>query len=67
MTRASALEAAARSSTDALAESSQPSADRRLSDSNAAWLGKVVDGRYKTVEVIGRGGTWVWRPLVDAK
>jgi serine/threonine-protein kinase len=59
MTRASALEAAARSSTDALAESSQPSADRRLSDSNAAWLGKVVDGRYKTVEVIGRGGMGV--------
>jgi serine/threonine-protein kinase len=59
MTRASALEAAARSSTDALGESSQPSADRRLSDSNAAWLGKVVDGRYKTVEVIGRGGMGV--------
>jgi serine/threonine-protein kinase len=55
MTRASALEAAAQSasSSDAL------QVDRRLSDSNAAWLGKVVDGRYRVVEVIGRGGMGV--------
>jgi len=59
MTRASALENAARSQTDPLADSSVPSADRRLSDSNAAWLGKVVDGRYRVVEVIGRGGMGV--------
>jgi serine/threonine-protein kinase len=55
MTRASALEAAAQSasSSDAM------QIDRRLSDSNAAWLGKVVDGRYRVVEVIGRGGMGV--------
>jgi serine/threonine-protein kinase len=55
MTRASALEAAAQSasSSDAM------QVDRRLSDSNAAWLGKVVDGRYRVVEVIGRGGMGV--------
>ncbi len=34
-------------------------ADRRLSDSNQAWLGKIVDGRYKVLEVIGRGGMGV--------
>ncbi len=55
MTRASALEAAAQSasSSDAI------QVDRRLSDSNAAWLGKVVDGRYRVIEVIGRGGMGV--------
>ncbi len=30
--------------------------DRRLSASNQAWLGKIVDGRYRVIEVIGRGG-----------
>ena len=33
--------------------------DRRLSDSNQAWLGKVVDGRYRVLDVIGRGGMGV--------
>ena len=34
-------------------------ADRRLSDSNQAWMGKIVDGRYRVHEVIGRGGMGV--------
>jgi serine/threonine-protein kinase len=55
MTRASALEAAAQSASS----SDSMQIDRRLSDSNAAWLGKVVDGRYRVVEVIGRGGMGV--------
>src|SRR5258707_2201073 len=64
MTRASALDAAARSSATvenpALAETSgsdqeaPPSIDRRLSDSNQAWLGQVVDGGYRVMEAIGR-------------
>ena len=69
MTRASALDAAARSSTHnpGLSEASasdpgqesQLTADRRLSDSNQQWLGKIVDGRYRVIEVIGRGGMGV--------
>jgi eukaryotic-like serine/threonine-protein kinase len=57
MTRASALEAA-RSSPDIDAPA-PASEDRRLGDSNRAWLGKVVDGRYRVREVIGRGGMGV--------
>nr|HEX4312973.1 serine/threonine-protein kinase [Kofleriaceae bacterium] len=33
--------------------------DRRLTDSNKAWLGKIVDGRYRVLDVIGRGGMGV--------
>ncbi len=64
MTRASALEAAVRDPTTEEAAGSLPDAegslsDRRLTDSNQAWLGKIVDGRYRVIEVIGRGGMGV--------
>ncbi len=60
MTRASALQAAMADPALAEADSGDERAiDRRLSDSNQAWLGKVVDGRYRVLDVIGRGGMGV--------
>jgi serine/threonine-protein kinase len=41
------------------APSASRSIDRRLTDSNQAWLGKIVDGRYRVLDVIGRGGVGV--------
>lgn len=58
MTHASALDAA-RVEPTSVTDGTDAVVDRRLNDSNQAWLGKVVDGRYKVMEVIGRGGMGV--------
>ena len=58
MTHASPLDAA-RTNAAPSTDSGEVAVDRRLSDSNQAWLGKIVDGRYKVMEVIGRGGMGV--------
>ncbi len=58
MTRASALDAS-RGTQPTAAIADEGVSDRRLNDSNAAWLGKIVDGRYKVMEVVGRGGMGV--------
>jgi eukaryotic-like serine/threonine-protein kinase len=34
-------------------------ADRRVSASAQTWLGRLVDGRYRVIEVVGRGGMGV--------
>ena len=62
MLRASALDLAAvrdigEVASDATAVGARP--DRRVIASNQAWLGKIVDGRYRVIEVIGRGGMGV--------
>ncbi len=60
MTRASALDAAGREPASSSTTGPERSlSDRRLTDSNQAWLGKIVDGRYRVIEVIGRGGMGV--------
>jgi eukaryotic-like serine/threonine-protein kinase len=70
MMHASALEASSaasavappRSQTAGEGEASpagESAQDRRLSESNRAWLGKIVDGRYRVLDVIGRGGMGV--------
>ncbi|HTJ42543.1 MAG TPA: serine/threonine-protein kinase [Kofleriaceae bacterium] len=33
--------------------------DRRITASNHAWMGKLVDGRYKVTDMVGRGGMGV--------
>src|SRR5262245_48922104 len=71
MQRASALEEAARRESgiasgretgryrDSAGAWAPSDPDRRLTESNQTWLGKVVDGRYRVIEVVGRGGMGV--------
>ena len=59
MTRASAAVAPSRDIAHDATGPADAIVDRRLTDSNQAWLGKIVDGRYRVIEVIGRGGMGV--------
>ncbi|MBZ0236209.1 MAG: protein kinase, partial [Deltaproteobacteria bacterium] len=60
MLRASALDlAAVRERVDGEASGATARPDRRITASNQAWLGKLVDGRYRVIEVVGRGGMGV--------
>ncbi len=38
---------------------SPTAADRRITASNETWMGKVVDGRFRVIDVVGRGGMGV--------
>jgi serine/threonine protein kinase len=62
MLRASAIDlAAVRESVDGSENASGATArpDRRVTASNQAWLGKLVDNRYRVIEMVGRGGMGV--------
>lgn len=60
MLRASALEESAQHAGAGDARlAAELAQDRRVTESNRAWLGKVVDGRYRVLDVIGRGGMGV--------
>ncbi len=59
MLRASALDLAAVRPPGDGAAGATARPDRRVTASNQAWLGKIVDGRYRVIEVIGRGGMGV--------
>ena len=59
MLRASALDLASVRETGETAVGATARPDRRVTASNQAWLGKIVEGRYRVIELIGRGGMGV--------